>query len=393
MPPEIIPEIYVHLSHILQHENSLSTLASLAATSREMYDLLNPILYKHVTLTEHNANGVFWGLLPHVPDNGQTENVGQGKTISSEVRREWSLWPDVAIPDEDEVASTHSKKMGDDNHIYPNASTNRRKLLSLQHIAHLTLSSLPSLPNSTHLHNLFPTTVPGKLNKIIPNISVLHVTSTFTYELSEWFNKHTTTPRRENIIRLPFLNFILLCLLNPQEQIIIDYPTYTTAMKERFIQTRYGEESVLRRLEISHENRRRKLELEWERFKKHNASLGIIPLPWYWRSTNMVLRNVRGSSLPSVRCRGVEVFFARVQPEDDPDDELEDEEANVVTLERRIEQIVDLLQPKSQQLQAAARQVKSWRFIYAEVGDGREVEQGVRDRLDGIDSGRVSFHS
>ncbi|OCF55757.1 hypothetical protein L486_06508 [Kwoniella mangroviensis CBS 10435] len=377
MGPELLPEIFVHIAQILVEEQKLATLLSLSMTCKDSYDLLVPILYKRINISKCNVQNLFWGILPNAFEKEGPNSSATSKDIGEKMRAQWSLCPDIALSDDDdedeEDRETYSQSKKCD-HIYPSASTNHNKLLYLLQTQHLSISSLPS----------FPTKTPDKFMRILSKLEILHLTSQFVCDLSKWFNLHTTNPRREHLRRHPFLQFLLLSIPNPIK-ISIDYPTFTSRTKERFIEKRFGSAEVLRRCGISEESRRRRMEVEWDRFISHDSSLGLIPLPYFYRGAELVFRNVSVQDIPPVRCKAITVIFANTN--------LRDEDGDGIKIDRRIEQIVDLLEPKNKNLMMAAQQVRNWRFVNAEVSKDKKVEKAVRITSREIDITRVSFSS
>ncbi|WVQ69964.1 uncharacterized protein L199_008188 [Kwoniella botswanensis] len=392
MGSEILPEIFIHIAHVLVEEQKLATLLSLSMTSKGMYDLLVPVLYRKIQISKRNAEGVFWGILPNANEFERTTSSVFGKKIGGEVRTQWSLWPDIALSDDededDDKSYSQSKRC---DHIYPSASTNHNKLFYLLQTQHLTIDSLPSFALSSNLLHLFPAKTPDKFIRILPNLKILHLTSQFVYELSKWFNLHTTNPRRKNLRRHPFLQFLLLSIPNPTK-IIIDYPTFTSQTKEIFIEKRFGSAEVLRRCGVSEEARKRRMEVEWDRFVLHDTSLGLIPLPYFYKGAELVFRNVSGQNIPPIRCKAITVIFANTEFQAEGNGN-EDGDGDGIKGDRRIEQIVDLLEPRNKNLMMAAQQVRNWRFVNAEIENDKKVGKGVRVRLRESDITRVSFSS
>ncbi|WWC89942.1 uncharacterized protein L201_004871 [Kwoniella dendrophila CBS 6074] len=115
MPAVILPEIYVEVASTLREDDQLATLSSVMRTTRAMYELLYPHVYKELTITKTNASGIFWGILPHASEGNeeaQNEIERDKLRIGEKIRRSWSLWPDVALIPEDvtELESDETKK-------------------------------------------------------------------------------------------------------------------------------------------------------------------------------------------------------------------------------------------------------------------------------------------
>ncbi|WWD10022.1 hypothetical protein V865_008155 [Kwoniella europaea PYCC6329] len=392
MGSEILPEIFIHIAQILVEEQKLATLLSLSITSRDLYDLLVPILYKRINISKCNAESLFWSILPNAIEKEGSNSRAASKKIGQKMRAQWSLWPDTALSDDededDNKSYSQSKKR---DHIDPSASTNHNKLFYLLQTQHLTVTSLPSFALSSILLHLFPPKTPDSFIRILSNLKTVHLTSRFVYDLSKWFNLHTINPRRENLRRHPFLQFLLLSIPHPTK-IIVDYPTFIAQTKVEFIKKRFGLPEILRRCGVSEEARKRRMEVEWDRFISHDSSFGLIPLPYFYREAELVFRNVSGQNIPPVRCKAITLIFTNTILQEEGDGN--ENGAGVRTeSDRRIEQIVDLLEPNNKNLMMAAQQVRNWRFVNAEIDNDKKIEKGVKDRLREIDNTRVTFLS
>ncbi|WVQ98852.1 hypothetical protein IAU59_005983 [Kwoniella sp. CBS 9459] len=330
LPGEIILLIGEQLS--LHHSHR--SLVHLMLTSQAQYELLSPVLYRELNVTQYNIGLIFAELISHSSVESDREDDGDGmeegeegecldvaSSIRSQVRRQWSLWPDVAVPKRHikPNSSSTSKPEIPRSVILdgsaPGMQERKRKLFSSTE--RMILHSLPSLNTCTALLELFPanpedSTSDIETSVLLPRLDSLELSPTFTFELADWLNKNCITPRTDltKVPGHPFVNFLLLAFSPSCKDLTITYPEYTCELVDAFYASRYGDQTTLSRCGVTPEQRRRKMDSEWGIFVDEGATLALMSLVFNFRGLErVVVRGVRRSSIVPLRCKIMRVEF------------------------------------------------------------------------------------
>ncbi|WWC61008.1 uncharacterized protein I303_103586 [Kwoniella dejecticola CBS 10117] len=359
------------------------------STSKILYGLLNPALYRRLTITRRNAESVFWGVLPHAIEEDFFGEEGPHRTDVTEDKEIPGnrLWPDFIVPYDEVIGEQYPARRQEIHSTvgkptYPDANTNHRKLTSLSNVRELIIDSLPSVGTTETLQKFYPVfdRTKGKSIKALPIVERLRLTSRFVWEISDLFNYTYPTPTpssssgtQQGVFRHTILDFLLLSLPQDLREVVIDYPIFDDQLKAEFIRKRIGLGKGVG-VGCGHpgsDTRYRFIAQKWEPFKENFIMIALTPLPGCYKDTHLIIRNVHSSSTAFVRGSTVSLYFLR-----DPSSTAE----RVISVDERVEQIMTMLEPPLARERDAALTVKRWEFFSAEVGDGddKSVEIKVR---------------